>query len=358
MLPWARYISTRIVSALITLLIITAILYAIVMMTPAETRAELYIPRGANLIHLTDQQLHQYIQHIIQVNGLDDPYPVQYGRWLVNLVQGQWGYSYNLSAYVLDYLLQRTPITAELTFYSLLFLIPFGLIGGAISGWNRNQPADFGYRIAAYTAMTFPPFILALVLLTIFYVGLHWFPPERLGTAAGMVFNSSSFVHYTGLVTIDGLLNGRADVSLDALRHLVLPVLTLSLVHWATLSRIVRASAIDELQKEYILAAKSRGLSDRVLLWRHLFPNVVAPALASSALSAAALLTGVFIVERIFNFHGISEIAVNGLLVVADAPAALGYTIYNVIVVLLIMFVMDILRAVVDPRARNEWTTL
>ncbi len=358
MLAWGRFIFTRFASALVTLFIITAILYAIVMMTPPETRAELYMSRGGgNPYQVSEEQRRLLIEHIIERYGLNDPYPVQYARWLINLVQGQWGYSNALSANVLDFLLERTPITVELMIYSLLFLIPFGLVSGAIAGWRRNRPPDILFRLSAFTATYFPPFILALIFLSVFYVSLHWFPTGRLGDAATWVRNSPGFTAYTGLLTIDGLLNGHFEVSIDAARHLVLPVLTLSLIHWATLGRVVRASTIDELQKEYILAAKSRGLSDWAILWRHSFPNVISPALASSALSAASLITGVFIVERLYNLHGVSDMVVNGLLYVADAPTALGYTLYNVIAVQIIMLALDILRGVVDPRTREGWIT-
>ncbi len=356
MLSWARFIFTRFASALVSLFVITAILYAIVMMTPPETRAELYMSRGGGN-QVSEEQRRLLIEHIIERFGLNDPYPVQYGRWLINLAQGQWGYSNSLSADVLEFLRERTPVTAELTIYALLFLIPFGLVSGAIAGWRRNRPPDMLFRLSAFTASSFPPFVLSLIFLAIFYVRLHWFPTGRLGDAATWIHNSPGFISYTGLLTVDGLLNGHIDVSLDAARHLVLPVLTVSLIHWATLGRMVRASTIDESQKEYVLAAKSRGLSDWALLWRHSFPNVISPALASSALSATALITGVFIVERLYDFHGVSDMGVNGLLFFVDAPAAMGYTLFSVIAVLLIMLVMDILRGVVDPRNRGGWET-
>jgi peptide/nickel transport system permease protein len=199
MLSLARFLFSRLLSTLLTLIVITAILYAIIMMTPAETRAELYIPRGANMERLSEQQKQAYINRIIQRYRLNDPYPLQYLRWIANLAQGQWGYSQTMSAFVLDSLMARTPVTAELTLYSLLFLIPLGLVSGAIAGWNRNRIPDDIFRASAFVAASLPSFVLSLVLMSIFYVGLHWFPPERLGTAANMLVNSPDFISYTGL---------------------------------------------------------------------------------------------------------------------------------------------------------------
>jgi peptide/nickel transport system permease protein len=355
MISFLRFLAFRLFSVLLTMVVITAVLYAIVMMTPPEVRAEIYIPRGMNLDRLSPEQMQQYINRIVKENGLNDPYPLQYTCWVANLLQGEWGYSPTMSDNILDALLIRTPATLELTLYTLIFLIPSGLVFGAIAGWNRNQRPDYIFRASAFVAAAIPNFVLAIVLMAVFYVGLHWFPPGRIGDQANIVINSPAFISYTGLITVDGLLNQRMDITFDAARHLVLPIFTLGLLHWATLGRVVRASMIEEMQKEYILAAKARGLSDRTVLWRHPFPNVIAPALASSALSAATLVTGVFVVERIYNIHGVSEIVMSGLLSVPDAAAALGYTVYNVIVVLLVMLSLDIVRALVDPRAREGW---
>ena len=350
-----RFIFGRLFLAVVTLTIITAILYAVMMLQTPEERAFMFIPKGANLIRLTEQQLHNYIQRIIEDNGLNDPYPVQYVRWANQLLHGDWGYSMALSSYVLDYVSARAPVTIELMLYTILLMIPAGLVSGAIAGWKRNRAFDYIFRGVAFAAASFPSFILALMFIAIFYVGLYWFAPERLGIQANAIVNSPQFRHFTGLVTIDGLLNGRIDIVVDAFRHLVMPVVTLILVHWATLGRVVRAVMIDESQKEYIVTAKSKGLSGGQILWRHPFPNILSPALASVALSAASLVGGVFVVERIYNFHGVSEIVFSGLLVAQDTVTALGYVIYNVIMVLVVMLVLDVLRGIVDPRARADW---
>jgi ABC-type dipeptide/oligopeptide/nickel transport system permease component len=198
----------------------------------------------------------------------------------------------------------------------------------------------------------FATIILALILLAIFYVNLYWFAPERTAwlSACG---KSDKFHTITGLLTIDGVLNGRPDITLDALRHLVLPVVTLAFAHWATLARITRTTMIEELAQDYVTAAKARGIPEMNIMWRHALPNAIAPALTSSLLAAASLITGVFVVEIIFNFKGVSELAVKSMQFIPDAPAALGFCLYSVIVVLLLMFTLDLLQAIVDPRLRR-----
>ena len=350
--PLLRHLINRILSIPITLFIITAALYAVVMLTPAETRATLYMPRNTSP-RMTEEQYQKLLDLMIERYHLNDPYPVQYFYWIGNLVQGNWGYSETLQEDVLTAILRRTPATAELTLYSILVFIPLGLISGVIAGSRQNQLADHPFRLTAFIATSLPPFILGLVLMAIFYVDLHWFAPGRSSSAVSVVVNAEQFRQFTGLLTIDGLLNRRPDVSLDALRHLVMPVFTLAIAHWATLGRVTRATMIEELKKEYVVAAKARGIPEHKIVWRHALRNAIAPALTSSLLSAASLLTGVFVVEIIFDFHGVSFIAVRSMAFVPDAPAALGFAIYSVIIVLIMMGILDLIQSGLDPRIRE-----
>ncbi len=349
--PMLRFLISRIFAALVTLLVITATLYGIIMLTPPESRAELYMTKGN--ARLTEEQYARHIEMIIERHHLRDPFPVQYAYWVGSLIKGDWGYSPVLQDYVLDTLLRRSAVTAELTFYSLLFFVPLGLISGIIAGSKKDRGADNQFRIAAFIATSMPPFILALILISIFYVQLDWFPIERLSIHMDQYVKSDAFRIITGFITIDGLLNQRLDISLDAARHLVLPVITLSLVHWATLGRVTRTTTIEELQKEYIVAGKARGISNRSLVWKHSFRNVLAPSVSNSALSAAALFTGVFVIEVIFHLQGISQVVVFAISGAPDAPSALGYAVYSVLIVLAVMLILDIVQAIVDPRIRQ-----
>ena len=350
--PLLRYLIKRTLFAVITLLVITTALYGTVMLTPAETRATLYLPPNLPS-RMTEEQYQNLINLIIKRNHLNAPFPVQYYYWVTNLIQGSWGYSPTLGEDVLPAIVRRTPATAELTIYSILVFIPLGLVSGVVAGSRQNRLVDHNFRLTAFIATSLPPFILALFLLAIFYVGLYWFAPGRTSLALGLEINSDEFRQVTGLLTIDGLLNKRPDISLDALRHLVLPVFTLAIAHWATLGRVTRATMIEELKKEYVIAAKARGVPSKRIVWRHTLRNAIAPALTSSLLSAASLLTGVYVVEIVFNFHGISEIAVRSMEFTPDAPAALGFAIYSVFAVLIMMGVLDLMQAILDPRIQE-----
>jgi ABC-type dipeptide/oligopeptide/nickel transport system permease component len=350
--PFLQFLIRRIIAIPISLIIITMLLYAGVMLTPPETRVTLfYHPSNP---HLTEEQIAHSNEIYIKLYHLRDPFLVQYSYWVKSLLQGTWGFSPTMNENVLPGLLRRTPATAELTLYSVLLFIPLGLISGVYAGWNQRKAVDNSFRLAAFISTSFPPFILSIILIAVFYVGLDWFAPSRLNLMLALDLKAQGFIQYTGMYTIDGLLNHRLDVTWDAFRHLVMPVVTLSLYHWATLGRITRSTIIGERTKEYIIAAKARGASENSVMWKHAFPNTLAPSITSLALSAASLLTGVFVVEIIYSYYGISDLIVKSIQGVPDPAAALGFSVYSVIIVLTLMFVLDILLAVIDPRIREE----
>lgn len=350
--PFLQFVIRRFLMVPISLVIITMVLYAGVMLTPPEARATLYFPPRMNP-NMSEERLRQFQEQIIKRQHLRDPYLVQYGYWAASLFDGTWGYSPSMHEYVLPALLKQTPITMELAIYSLLFLIPLGLVSGVVSGWRRSGAFDRLFRAMAFLGTSTPSFIMALVLLSVFYVQLDWFAPGRISYSYGAEISRETFHRLTGMLTIDSLLNGRPDIFWDACKHLVMPVFTLSLYHWATLGRIARASMIGERGKEYIVSARARGLPERRVVWRHAFRNMLSPALTSVALAATSIISGVFVVEIIFNFNGISKIIVSAMSGVPDAPAALGFAVYSVLMVLVLMFILDVLQAILDPRIRE-----
>lgn len=350
--PVLRFLARRLATIPITLLIVTAALYALLMLAPPQQRAQLYLPPQLPS-RLTEEDVQRLLDEIVRHQGLDDPYPVQYARWLLSLARGEWGYSPVQNQDVLAALVGRLPVTAELTLYSVAVFVPLGLLAGVHAARRTGQRYDGSFRFAAFLGTSLPPFVLGFLLLSIFYVALGWFPPWRLSLANDLFVRSMDFRTITGLLTIDGLLNGRPDISVDALRHLVLPVMTLSLSHWATLGRLTRASVLEELEKAYVVSARARGLPDRQIVWRHAFHNALIPALNSTALSAASLVTGVFVVEVVFAFRGLSQLITAATIYTPDIPMAVGFAVFSVLLVLPLMILLDLIQAAVDPRLRE-----
>ncbi len=349
-MSWLAFIGGRLLTGVVTFLIITAVVYAMTLIVPAEERARPYLPPRLRNEELAVIRI--YIDQAIEKYGLDDPYPVQYTRWLGKLAHGDWGFSSTLRVDVLEAIKARSPATLELTLYSLLLYIPMGVMLGTFIAWKRGRMVDRLGSLGAYITTALPPFVLGLVLISIVYVQLGFFDLSRIGYAEKAVIQSDAFTSLTGLITVDGLLNGRLDIFWQAIRHLVLPVITLSALHLASLTLVTRSTVVEELQKEYILLARGIGLKDRLILFRYALKNALVPALNHSAVTAAQVMTGVYVVEAIFNWHGVSELLIQSLGSIPDVDLALGFSVYSIVVVLVIVLVLDIVQGIVDPRVR------
>jgi ABC-type dipeptide/oligopeptide/nickel transport system permease component len=335
----------------ITLLIVTLVLYGVVMLMPLESRISLYMPNSSNRIEIWGDRMRE---RIIERHHLNEPFLVQYYYWVRSLFEEEWGYSPVLENTVLSELIRRTPVTVELIIYALLIQIPLGLLSGIYAARKKGRAQDYAIRFISFFASAIPDFILAIILLSIFYISLSWFPPERLSITNHLFVKSEEFRSFTGLLTIDGLLNRRADITLDALRHLVLPVFTLGFAHWAILMRITRSGIIEELGEDYITAAYARGLTEKMVVREHAFRNALGPVLSTSAIAAASLVTGVYVVERIFNLNGVSELVTRYGPMVPDAAAVLGFAVYSTVIVLTLMFILDILQALLIPQIKEQ----
>ncbi|HEX9018533.1 MAG TPA: ABC transporter permease, partial [Anaerolineaceae bacterium] len=194
-------------------------------------------------------------------------------------------------------------------------------------------------------------FVFGLLLLMIFYAQLRWFPAGRVSDWVGAIIRSSSYHNYTGLITVDGLLNGRFDIFLDGLRHLVLPVITLAYVNWAAFLRITRSSMLETLRQEYVVTARAKGLHERDVINKHARPNALIPVTTYAGIEVALLLGGVVFTETIFNFPGIgfaAAMAAGNL----DVITVLALTLLTGLILILSNLVVDVLYAFLDPRVR------
>jgi peptide/nickel transport system permease protein len=182
----------------------------------------------------------------------------------------------------------------------------------------------------------------------LFYAWLGWFPPGRLSSWAEDVVFLSGFKRYTGMNTVDGLLNGRPDVTLDALRHLILPALAYSIGLLSTLLRMTRSSLLETLHKEYVMTARAKGLEERIVIRRHARRNALLPVVTLAGSIVARMLGGAVIVETVFNYRGMGMFivtAAQGL----DFPAILGASLLIGVVIIMTNLVIDLLYMVLDP---------
>jgi len=345
----AQYIVRRLLMLPVIMLLVTLILFFLMLQIPAEQRAQVYLP-SLNP-HLTPEQLEETIQETIERYGLNKPFPIQYVNWLGNLIKGQWGWSPSWKQPVLEGILQRAPASTELAIFAMIPSIALALAFGSLASRYHRRIPDHIIRAAAFVGWAFPPFIFGLMSMNVLYAWLKWFPPERLSTWAKAVIHEGGFRTYTGLYTVDALLNGDLRILWDAVRHMVLPGLTLALTQWALLTRIVRSSLLEALRQDYITTARAKGVHERTIVSLHARRNAILPVISIGGAATSALITGIAIVEIIFNYRGLGRAAMEAIWL-TDVPAVVGFSIFSCLVIVVVSLITDILYAFIDPRVR------
>ena len=292
------------------------------------------------------------IDSIIRTYDLDGPVYVQYFNWLKQIFSGNFGWSTTVSRSVLDAFKFFFPNTLELALFSAPVIILVGIWLGTVSAVHRDKPVDHFTRMLAIVGWSLPTFWFGLILLMIFYgyfQGL--FPPEALGYKAQTFVESAEFIRFTRLNTLDALLNGKLWIFVDAIRHLVLPVITLTVVQIALVMRIMRSSMLEVLGKGYVLTARAKGAEWKTVIKKHARRNALIPVVTVSGWLFAALMAGVVITETIFNRKGLGWWWAKAATQL-DIPAVLMAVLFNGILFVITNLIIDILYAYIDPRVR------
>jgi peptide/nickel transport system permease protein len=343
------YILRRLLALPIIMLLVTFVLFFLLLQMPPEQRAEIYMPELRP--NTTEAQRARIVREIIERYGLDEPIPVQYVTWLRGLVTGEWGFSPSWNQPVLEGLVQRTPASTELAIAAMIPSVILALTLGSLASRHYGRLPDHVVRAAAFVGWAFPSFILGLMLMNVLYAWLRWFPPERLSMWAQPIVEGDTFRIYTGMYTVDALLNGNLRIFWDAARHLVLPGVTLAVTQWALLTRITRSSLLDVLRQDYITTARAKGVPEQRIVNLHARRNAVLPVISTAGVVVSLLISGVVVIEAVFSFDGIGRAAVQAILS-ADVPAIVGFTIFTCVVTVLTSLIADVLYAFVDPRTR------
>jgi ABC-type dipeptide/oligopeptide/nickel transport system permease component len=301
-----------------------------------------------------NEQQARNIPAIIEQYGLTDPWYMQYGRWVGELVQGNMGYSRTTSEPVLTTIRKRFPPTLELALFAILPIIGVGVWFGTAAALHRDRFIDQLTRVMSIVGWSLPTFVLGIWLLVIFYGGLGWFEPGRVSTRYVIeLAGGRGFDRYTGLLTLDALLNGRFDVFWNAFMHLVLPVITLATVSSAQIMRVMRSSLLDTLSQDYVRTARAKGLEERVVNNKHARRNALIPVITLSGFVLIGLINGVVITETIFNYPGLGQWAAQAA-VNLDYAAVLGFAVFTAVAVVFANLLVDVLYGIVDPRIRYD----
>lgn len=257
------------------------------------------------------------VEQVRREFGLDDPLPVQYGRWVGNLLRGDLGQSFKSGAPVLRELSSRFPATLQLAVAGLLVSLAISLPLGILAAVRRGSSVDHLSRVAALAGASLPSFWLGFLLIIVFAVVLRLLPVAGRGS----------------------------------LQHLILPGLTLGFGMAAPLTRLTRSSMLDVLGDEYIQTARAKGLAERTVILRHAFRNALIPVVTVAGMSFGHLLGGAVIVETVFAWPGIGKFVIDSILA-RDYPLLQGYVLFMGTLFVLINLAVDMVYVWLDPRVR------
>ncbi len=349
-----NYIIRRLLVLPVILIGVTMLIFAMIQFLSPEERSALYvrdIPKNQAMM-----------DGIIKRYGLKDPIYVQYWHWMVGktdstgtvtggILRGDFGYSRSGNREVAAIIEDRFPATIELALYAVIPIVGVGIWLGILAAVNHNKLIDQVARVFSIIGYSFPTFIFGLILLMFFYAQLRWFPIGRLSDWAIQVISSPTYHEYTRLVTVDALLNGRLDIFWDGIRHLVLPVITLSYVSWAAFLRVTRSSMLETLRQDYVVTARAKGVSEHNVVNKHARPNALIPVATLGGLQVAGLLGGVVFTETIFNYPGIGSAAAQAAAQL-DVVTVLAFTLLTAFILIVANLVVDVLYGFLDPRVR------
>jgi len=324
-------------SLLLTFIGLTAITFVIGRVMPADPV----------LAVVGDRAPQEVYDQVYQAMGLDRPLYDQYWRYLTQLVQGDLGTSIMTARPVMDDILRFFPATLELATIATLLGIFLGIPMGVLAAVHHGRWPDHFVRIFGLLGYSVPVFWLGMVGLLIFYANLGWVAgPGRLD-----VFYDDIVPSVTGVILIDAALEGEWEIFWNAVSHLILPAAILGTFALAYIARMTRSFMLDQLNQEYVLTARVKGMSERRVIWRHAFRNVQVQLITIIGLTYASLLEGSVLTETVFSWPGIGQYITRSLFN-ADMNAVLGGTIVVGVCFVGINLFSDLLYKLVDPRAR------
>lgn len=342
------YIVRRLAILPIILLGVTLLIFSMIMRLSPYERVSTFVKDPSQLKGGVAQ-----LDELIEKHGLNDPWYMQYGRWLKGVFRGDLGWSESAGMPVTQALKERFAATAEITLFALIPVIVGGTFLGIFAAVHHNDIWDHITRVLAIIGWSFPTFVFGLIVLMIFYGVLGWFPPGRLDNWALSIVNSPEFTNYTGLYVVDSILNLNFRVLGNAIRHLVAPVLSIAILWWAYLMRITRSSMLETLGKDYIRTARSKGLKERTVIYKHVVKNALIPVITVSGQMLIGLMGGLVVTEAIFDIRGIGQFLAQSAQQL-DYAGVLGGAIYFGFVLIIVNLIVDVSYALIDPRIRLE----
>ncbi|MEF2071505.1 ABC transporter permease [Consotaella aegiceratis] len=303
------YLLRRLLQAILILFGVSIITFALLYLLPADPVRQI-AGRSATA---------QTVENIRRQLGLDQPFLIQYWRYLINLVQGDLGRSYLQRSEVSELIAARLPATLLLMVGAIVCELALGLTMGLVAALKRGTATDQALMVGSFVGVSAPQFVTGLLLLYVFAVRLHWFPIGGYGTFS----------------------------------HLVLPSLALGILGAGWYSRMMRSSMIDVLRQDFIRTARAKGLPRLTVLLRHALPNAILPVIAMIGIDIGLFMSGIVVVESVFGWPGIGQLAWQAIQRV-DIPIIMGVTLVSACAIVIGNLVADLVAPFIDPRIKFQ----
>ncbi|WP_312442688.1 ABC transporter permease [Lacrimispora sp.] len=310
-----KYIIKRLLMLIPVIIGVTFIVFFILNLSPGDPAA----------IILGDQASAEALAMKREELGLNDPLLIRYGRYLVKMLHGDLGTSYKNSLSVWDQVISRFPNTAMLAVAAILVALAIGIPVGIISAKNQYSALDNISMVTALIGVSMPSFWMGLLLVIVFALNLGWLPSQGMGQ---------------GLVSL--------------LKSLVLPAVTLGTSAAATITRMTRSSMLEVIRQDYIDTARAKGVSEKIITYRHMLKNAMIPIITAVGLQFGTLLGGAMLTETVFSWPGLGRLMVEAIKS-KDIPLVLGSVIFLAVMFTVVNLAVDIVYAFVDPRIKSQY---
>jgi len=330
------YIVRRLLLMLVVLFGVVSITFVVSHVVPADPIGAILGPKAP--LEAIEKMRHEW--------GLDRPLHEQFINYVWNLLHGHLGKSIRTNRPIVLDLMERFPDTIELSTASIIIAVCLGIPLGIVSACRKDKIPDHFARVFSLFGISLPVFWLGLVLLMIFYYHLHWLPsPGPYDT------HLSPPTAVTGFISLDSLIAGDIGLFLNHLQHLILPAFVLGFSATASIARMTRSSMLEVLRQDYIKAARSKGLKERAVVFKHALRNAMIPTTTIIGLSYGSLLEGAVLTETIFAWPGLGTYVTSAILFL-DFQAVMSTTLLIAVTYSLCNLIVDLLYAFLDPRIK------
>ncbi|WP_246213177.1 nickel ABC transporter permease [Aminipila butyrica] len=308
-----KQLRNRLVEMLIVLAGISFISFGLTYLAPGDPVRSMFAATGS-------MPSLEVLEKTREAMGLNQPFLVQYWNWLRGCLSGDFGTSYSMNRPVAELLLNRLGPTLQLAFVSLAMMVAVAVPFGMLAAVKQNKITDYLIRSCTFFGISIPNFWVGLVLLYVVAVKLRLLSVVSAGGGA---------------------------------ERLILPAVTLAFAMAAKYTRQVRAAVLEELNQDYVIGARARGLKEHTVLWKHVFPNALLPLVTLLGLSLGSLLGGTAVVEVIFSYQGLGNLAVSAIKAY-DYPLIQAYVLWTALIYMVINILVDISYSYLDPRIRKR----